>query len=155
NEAAFSVMLDQYGVTVLEQALSGQMAPIAVVYWLEYLGLRPAYSVHLNIDWDRVQKHMDEHFGVDTLFTSVNIDNAVDQLIENRAIILEAATFVPEGEDTASIISNRDRALNEVRDMITEAFFTPSVDPVKPRSDDWDKATRTAARVSTIIATGG
>jgi hypothetical protein len=155
NQAAFSVALDQYGVTVLQQALAGNMAPIAVVYSLDYLGLRPAYTVHLNIDWDRVQKHMDEHFGVDTLFTSINIDNAVDELVENRAIVLEADTFVPEGEDDTSVISSRDRALNECRDMITDAFFTPSVDPVKPRSDDWDKATRTAARVGTIIATGG
>lgn len=155
NQAAFSVTLDQFGVTVLEQALAGNMAPIAVVYSLDYLGLRPAYSIRLNIDWDRVQKHMDEHFGVDTLFTSINIDNAVDELVDKRAIVLEADTFVPEGEDTASIISSRDRALNECRDMITEAFFTPSIDPVKPRSDDWDKATRTAARVGTIIATGG
>lgn len=155
NQAAFSVMLDQYGVTVLEQALAGNMSPIAVVYWLEFLGLRPAYSIHLNIDWDRVQKHMDEHFGADTLFTSVNIDKAVDELVDNRAIILEADTFVPDDEANASVISSRDRSLNEVRDMITEAFFTPSVDPVKNKSSDWDKATRTAARVSTIIATGG
>ncbi|MBL8294841.1 MAG: hypothetical protein JNN08_23550, partial [Bryobacterales bacterium] len=49
NQAAFSVMLDQAGVTVLEQALQGNMAPIAVVYALEYLALRPAYNVHLNI----------------------------------------------------------------------------------------------------------
>ena len=155
NQAAFSVMLDPYGVTVLEQALAGNMSPIAVVYWLEYLGLRPAYSIHLNIDWDRVQKHLDEHFGADTLFTSVNIDKAVDELVDRRAILLEADTFVPEDEENASVISSRDRALNEVRDMITEAFFTPSADPSKSRSDDWDKATRTAARVSTIVASGG
>jgi hypothetical protein len=155
NQAAFSVMLDEAGVTLLEQALQGNMAPIAVVYALDYLALRPAYNVHLRMDWDRIQKHMDEHFGVNTLFTSIDIDKAVDELVENRAIVLEADTFVPEGEDTAGIISNRDRALNEVRDMITDAFFTSSIDPVKPRSDDWDKATRTAARVATIVATGG
>lgn len=155
NQAAFSVALDQYGVTVLEQALAGNMAPIGVVYSLQFLGLRPAYSVHLNIDWDRVQKHMDEHFGVDTLFTSVDIDNAVDKLVETKAIVLEADTFVPEGEDTASIISSRDRALNEVRDMITDAFFTSSIDPVKPRAGDWDKAMQVAGRVGALIATGG
>lgn len=155
NQAAFSVALDQYGVTVLEQALAGNMAPVGVVYSLQFLGLRPAYSVHLHVDWDRVQKHMDEHFGVDTLFTSVDIDNAVDELIEKKYILLEADTFVPEGEDTASIISSRDRALNEVRDMITDAFFTSSIDPVKPRAGDWDKAMQVAGRVGALIATGG
>jgi hypothetical protein len=155
NQAAFSVALDQYGVTVIEQALAGNMAPVGVVYSLQFLGLRPAYTVHLNIDWDRVQKHMDEHFGVNTLFTSIDIDNAVDKLVESRAIVLEADTFVPEGEDTASIISSRDRALNEVRDMITDAFFTSSIDPVKPRAGDWDKAMEVAGRIGGLIATGG
>jgi hypothetical protein len=155
NQAAFSVALDQSGVTVIEQALAGNMAPVGVVYSLQFLGLRPAYSVHLNIDWDRVQKHMDEHFGVNTLFTSIDIDNAVDELVESRAIVLEADTFVPEGEDTASIISSRDRALNEVRDMITDAFFTSSIDPVKPRAGDWDKAMEVAGRIGGLIATGG
>lgn len=155
NQAAFSVMLDQYGVTVLEQALAGNMAPIAVVYWLEFLGLRPAYSVQLSIDWDRVQKHMDEHFGADTLFTSVNIENAVDELVEKQAILLLADTFVPDDEANASVISSRDRSLNQVRDMITETFFKPSVDPSKDKSTDWDKVTRTASRVATAVATGG
>jgi hypothetical protein len=153
NQAAFSVMLDQYGVTVLEQALAGQMAPIGVVYSLDFLGLRPAYSVHLNIDWDRVQKHMDEHFGAETICTSTSIDKAVDELIDKRAIVLEADTFVPEDEANSSIIGNRDRALNEVRDMITEAFFKPSVDPIKP--NDADKMVRTAQQVCKLIATGG
>src|SRR5262249_22458320 len=121
----------------------------------DYLALRPAYTVHLNIDWDRVQKALDEQFGVDTLFTSIQIDTAVDSLIENRAIELDVDTFVPEGEDTASIIASRDRAVNEVRDMITAAFFTSSIDPVKPGEDGWDKATKVAGRVAAIAATGG
>src|SRR5262249_58179009 len=49
NQAAFSVQLDQYGTAVLEQALKGEMAPVAVVYALDYLGLRPAFSVRLHL----------------------------------------------------------------------------------------------------------
>src|SRR5262249_11258482 len=126
NQAAFSVVLDQPGITILDKAMQGEMSPIGIVYSLDYLGLRPAFNVHLNIDWDRVQKALDEQFGVDTLFTSVQIDNAVDKLIERRAIELDVDTFVPEGEDTSTIISDRDRAVNEVRDMITNAFFAAS-----------------------------
>lgn len=140
NQAGFSVALDQEGVSVLEQAMQGEMSPLLVVYSLDYLALRPAYNVRLNIDWDRVQKHFDEHFGVNTWFFSADIDKAVDELIDNRVIVLEADTFVPEGEDADGVIGRRDEALNQVRDMITEAFFEPSLDPFKEEEDGWDKA---------------
>jgi hypothetical protein len=154
NQAAFSVALDQYGVTVMEKALQGEMSPIGIVYSLDYLALRPAYSVRLSVDWDRVQKHLDEHFGVDAVFVSVDIDKAVDELIEQRAIRIEADTFVPEGEDEA-LLGRRDQAVNEVREMITDAFFKPSIDPVKEAKDGWDKAVYVADRVSRLATTGG
>lgn len=155
NQAAFSVQLDQEGVTMLEKALQGEMSPIGVVYSLDYLGLRSAYAVRLNVDWDRVQKHMDEHFGASGFFSSVEIDKAVDELVDKRVIVLEADTFVPEGEDASGIISRRDQALNEVRDMITNAFFEPSLNPVKPAQDGWDRASFVAQRASSIATTGG
>src|SRR5205823_15071320 len=93
NQASFSVALDSEGVTILSAALQGEMSPIGVVYALDYLALRPAYSVKLNIDWNRVQKHLDQQFSASTVFASVEIDKTIDQLIEQRAIILEADTF--------------------------------------------------------------
>jgi hypothetical protein len=154
NQAAFSVQLDQEGITVLEKALQGEMSPIGIVYSLDYLALRPAYSVRLNVDWDRVQKHMDEHFGASVFFSSVDIDKAVDELVDKRVIVLEADTFVPEGEDSSGVIGRRDQALNEVRDMITNAFFEPSLNPA-PAQDGWDKAAFVAQRVASIATTGG
>lgn len=154
-QAAFSVELDQYGVTILDQAIQGAIAPIGIVYSLDYLALRNAYAVKLNIDWNRVQKHLDENYGVGGIFTSIDIDKTVDQLIDQRVIDLQADTFVPEGEDDSTILSRRDRAVNEVRDMITNAFFEPSLNPVKEEKDGWDKAADFAERTSAIAATGG
>lgn len=155
NQATFSVSLDAAGVTVLEQALQGEMAPMGIVYSLDYLALRPAYNVHLHIDWDRVQKSLDEQFGADFLFVSTQIDTAVDKLVESRAIQMDVDTFVPEGEDTTSIISSRDRAVQEVRDMITNAFFQSSIDPTKQQPDGVDKATKFVESASRMAATGG
>ena len=56
------MQLDQYGATVLEQALQGQMAPIAVIYSLDFVALRPAFNVHLHVDWNRVQTYLDDSF---------------------------------------------------------------------------------------------
>lgn len=154
NQAAFSVSLDQYGVTVLDKAIQGEIAPIGIVYSLDYLALRPAYSVRLHVDWDRVQKHLDERFSADSLLFSIDIDKVVDELIDNRTIVIEADTFVPEGEDTSGIIKNKDLALNEVRDMVTDAFFKPSLDPIKKEEDGWDKALDAFDR-SIMIASRG
>lgn len=155
NQATFSVQLDQEGITILEQALRGEMSPIGVVYSLDFLALRPAYSVRLHIDWDRVQKHMNEHFSTQFFFSSTEIDKTVDELVDKRMIVLEADTFVPEGEDSSGIISRRDQALNEVRDMITNAFFEPSLNPIKQEKDGWDKATQAARDISLLAVTGG
>ncbi len=86
NQATFSVQLDQYGVTVLEQALQGGMAPIAVIYSLDFVGLRPAINVHMSIDWDRVQKFLDDHYAANFLFVSTDIEKTVESLIETQAI---------------------------------------------------------------------
>ncbi len=139
NRAAFSVELDQRGITILEQAMRGEMAPIGVVYSLDYLALRPAYHVKLRIQWDRVQDYLDEKYGQEGLFTSIDIQNTVDKLIERRDIEFEADTFVPEDEG-GTLTERRDAAVARVRDMITDAFFVSSLDPLRTAPDGWDKA---------------
>ena len=84
NRAAFSVELDDRGITILDQAMRGEMAPIGIVYGLDYLALRPAYHVKLKIDWDRVQDIMDTTYGHEGLFTSVQIQDTVEKLEEAR-----------------------------------------------------------------------
>ena len=155
NQAAFSVALDAAGVTTIEKALQGELTPIGVIYSLEYQALRPAYSVRLHIDWDRVQKHLDESFGAESIAFSSTINTVVDELIENQAIVFEADTFVPEGEDEKAVITRRDQALDEVREMITDTFFKPSIEPERKEEDGWDKAFKQAERASLLAASGG
>ena len=140
NQAAFSVRLDQDGYTVMEQCLEGEILPVAVIYSLDFLGLRPAYNISLKVDWERVQKHMDESFSGGNMFFSTEIGKAVDELVDNRAIVLEADTFVAEGDDTRGIIDRRDAALAQVRNMITDAFFQVSLPPWTPeKKSDFER----------------
>ena len=139
NRAAFSVELDDRGITILDQAMRGEMAPIGVVYGLDYLALRPAYHVKLKIDWDRVQDFMDTTYGHESLFTDIQIQDSVDKLVEQRAIEFEADTFVPEDEG-GTVIERRDAAIARVRDMIKDAFFESSLNPLHQAPDGWDKA---------------
>jgi hypothetical protein len=156
NQATFSVQLAEDGVKVLLQSIEGEILPIAVVYSLQYLGLRPAYSVRLNIDWDRVQKHMDETFGANTLFVSTEIGSAVDELVEKRAIVFEADSFIADdGDGDTAVAGRRDAAIAQVRAMITDTFFQPSLPPWKAgQGDTWADDLKKAADVVSLIAAG-
>lgn len=157
NQAAFSVRLGQAGVTAIEEALQGEMSPIGIVYSLDYLALRPAYTVQVHADWERVYEHVHRHFGVDSVFSSVEIDERVDELIEERVIQIDVDTFVPEDTASSDLIERRDRAINEVREMVTDAFFKPSIKPVDDEEEPsgWEKATSALERVVAMGATGG
>jgi hypothetical protein len=139
NQASFSVLLDKQGYEIVRGTLDAAILPVAVVYSLDYLALRPAYQVTLSIDWDRVQKHLDESFGTKAWIFSADISKAVDELDESKAIDLRADTFVPE--DTEGVIDRRDAALAQVKAMITSAFFEPSLPPWTPeKPSDWERA---------------
>ena len=143
NAAAFSVELDAQGATIMEAALKGDISPIVVVYSLDYAGLRPAFSVRLKIDWDRVQTAMDETFGHESFFTSTEINNAVDKLIESQVIEMEADNFVPDADDAGKAVAERfESARMRVQEMITDSFFEASLPPMKQRPDGWDKRGR-------------
>ncbi|WP_423603680.1 hypothetical protein [Sphingomonas sp. MS122] len=156
NGAAFSVELDEHGTAIMEKAMQGEISPIVVVYSLDYAALRPAYSVRLTIDWDRVQTALDESFGHESVFTSVEIGNEVDKLIENRAIVMEADNFVPDADDTGKAVADRfESARMRVQEMITDSFFEASLEPDKERPDGWDKATGMINNLAAIGTTGG
>ncbi len=153
NQAAFSVQLTQEGVTVIEKSMAGEILPIAVIYALDYLGLRPAYSVRLVIDWDRTQHHMDETFGVDAMFVSSEIGSAVDELMDKRWIDLKVDTFVTD-DDTATT-GRRDAAIAQVKAMMTDAFFTPSLPPWTPAApSQWSQDLQKVGDVIGMIAAG-
>ena len=156
NQASFSVQLDQYGATVLEQALQGQMAPIAVIYSLDFIGLRPAFNVHLHVDWNRVQSYIDDSFHAGILFLSTDIDKAVEKLIEDRVITIDVDTFVTDADGGKDSSDDRDRAVSEVYDMIKTTFFESSLPPPDPNHpDDWSKAKDAYMTVSEMALTGG
>lgn len=156
NQATFSVQLDQDGATIIEQALKGALAPVAVIYALDFVALRPAYNVHLSVDWNRVQTYMDDQFHANVLFFSTDIEKAIAKLIEDRVITIEIDTFVTDTDGGKDIVGDRDRAVAEVYDMIKNTFFESSLPPPNPnKPDGWDKAKDVAMTVSEMALTGG
>ncbi len=156
NQASFSVQLDQYGATVMEKAMRGEIQPIAVIYSLEFVGLRPAFRVHLHVDWERVQTHLDDSFHAGFLFFSTDIEKVVDKLIEDRVISLEIDTFVTDSDGGKDIAGDRDKAVAEVYDMIKNTFFESSLAPPDPsKPSTLEQVEGAAASIGGLIATGG
>jgi hypothetical protein len=156
NNAIFSVELDQEGVELIENSLiHSELMPVGVVYSLDFLALRPAFSVKITADWNRIQTHFEESFKADVLFSSTEIDKVVDKLVEDQVVKIEVDSFLPEGEDAGSWVGRRDQAINDFKDMVLKNFFKPSLEPIKDEEDGWDKATNFAEDLSTLAVTGG
>ena len=153
NQATFSVQLDQYGASILQQALQGEMAPIAVIYSLTFLGLRPAFKVHMTADWNRVQTYMDSQYSSGFLFFSSTIEHTVDKLIEDQVINIQIDTDVVEGDLGAGGTSDRDQAVAECYELIKTNFFESSLQP--PTSGKPDSFPGTANNIADIALTGG
>ena len=154
NQAAFSVQLDPEGVTVLEKAMEGEMSPIGIVYSLDYLALRPAYNVQINVNWDRVQKHMEESFSVNTPFFGSQIDKIVDELIEKRLIEIQVDTFIPEGRRLGQ--HHRAARPGGERDPRHDyrCLLHAQPRPWQEKKDGWDKVADFHARMTRMGASG-
>lgn len=155
NKAIFSVELDADGVQLVEAALDGPIMNIGVMYQLDFHALRPAYSVKVSADWERVQTHFDETFSGNVFFAEWEISEVVDELIEDGAITINVDTFLPEGEDSGAWVGNRDQAVAEFKDMVTQNFFEPSTEMLNPAADGWDDEMKVAGQVGLLLATGG
>lgn len=150
NQAAFSVRLDQEGATILDQAIRDEMLPIGIVYSLEYVGLRPAYKVHVEADWDRVQKHLEETESVNVpLIASSSIEKVIDELVEKQIIKIEGDLLVADEDDSGGATGRYESEMAQVRELVFENFFTPSLEPIEKQTgdavDDFGRVLRTLA----------
>lgn len=153
NQAAFSVRLDQEGVTILEHALQGEIAPIGVIYSLKYVGLRPAYNIRVEADWERVQKHLEESESVNVpIFASSQVDKVIDELVEKQYIKFQSDLLVAEGDDESGATGRYEQGLELVRELVFENFFTPSLEPMPREAHD---GIDDFGRVLQTVATGG
>ncbi|MBY5974193.1 hypothetical protein KUV28_17685 [Ferrimonas balearica] len=155
NNAIFSVELDADGVQLMEAALQGDTSGIGIIYALHFFALRPAYNVSVKVDWERVQTHFEERFSGQAVILKLDVSEVIDELIEDRVVEIQADTFLAEGEDSGAWVGNRDRAIQEFKDMITETFFEPAPTPEREGDDDLERGIQAAEQVGLLLASGG
>jgi hypothetical protein len=155
NRAVFSVALKPDGVAIVEAAMRGDIMPLGVIYDLEFLALRPAFRFAIDADWERVQDHFEQTVGSSSMVHEVKVSEIVDSLVEAQVIKIDVATFVPDEEDNAAIIDERDELLDELKSMILEKFFVPSLDPITQKADGWDQAAHGISSLRKAFHSGG
>lgn len=151
NRAAFSVALTKKAATLLEASFNSDnnITPIGIIYQLKFAALRPAYSVKISANWEEVYNHFSEQWTADLLVFSSSIEKVVDELVQNQAIRIEATDFGAGGESSGSEMK---KALDELKKLVLDNFFTRALDPEDPAGhgvagsvEDVITAIRTAA----------
>jgi hypothetical protein len=155
NRAIFSARLSTAGVAVVEAGMKGSLMPVGVVYSLQFLALRPAFKFTINADWSRVQNHLASTFGSGSLFHEVEISDVVDSLIHNQVIKIDKAVFVPPDEDNSATREHMEEMFDEVKTMVLESFFTPSLDPITEKPSDWQTAAEGLSSIRQVLHGGG
>lgn len=129
NRATFGVMLDHEGATLMEAALRSGISPIGVIYDLEYLGLRPAFDVHVHADYHRIYTHLETEFGlkggVGPIALGVDIGLAWQKLKDEGAIKVEVINFT----DDADLRRQADAAFDWFKSQLLSDFFKSSLEP--------------------------
>jgi hypothetical protein len=166
NRASFSVALSQDGASLLHQLLDPEagnpvaMTPVSITYALTYWALRPAYHARVEADWEQVHSRLAKKFQYNSLIFSADIDLAVDEMLNSQEAekILRVDTFVPESEANKPVLDRRDQAVEELKEMITAAFFAPVANLYQEKRPDmfdrvYDGIKRGAAAIASYGAT--
>ncbi len=128
NRAIFQATLTKKGAIAVVGSLEG-LTPIGVVYSLTFAGLQPAYTIKVDVDWDKAYSHISERDQFTFLFYRHDVTKVVDELVDKRIINV---VDVIEGVDAEGAVSDHDAVMNQVRQLILDTFFKQELDPETP-----------------------
>ena len=158
NRAVFSLELSSQGALLMAASLVNDGASsIAIVYELEYLGLKPARDVKIVIEASQIYDYLHNQVSTNTLWFQANIDAELEKLEKLNHIRIEDVDYL--GTLGAEERARREGELNTLaRELAQWAFFKPGLKPgevlAKDRGDltIYDPTTD-AARVTAGFST--
>ncbi|MEM7152815.1 MAG: hypothetical protein AAF799_08230 [Myxococcota bacterium] len=160
QRAVFSIALSPDGIALLEQAYRAELSPIGVLYELEFSGLRPALSVRVRADAERIYEQFKTglNIGIDVGATETSgtpapssgsdsnqparsgvaldfeIEKTIESLVESGAIEIEVVQQ-QVGDDIDKLEAE---AMKLVKEDILKEFFSPTLSamPSQPLAND-------------------
>lgn len=129
NRATFSVVLTRQAATLFEAALREGISPIGVIYDLEFLGLRPAFHVHITAEYKRIYDHLEVEFGargsIGVVSLAAEIDAAFQKLRDSGAIKVEIQNFT----DDEDLRRQSEAAFDWFKKDLLKDFFKTALEP--------------------------
>jgi hypothetical protein len=122
--AAFSLVLDQEGATILEKAFASGTEPVGVIYELEYSGLTPDLHVKITADFERIYNHFSASVEAQIYWVKAGIDAGFEKLVQDGAIKIEVIDFSNATDKEAK----EKWALDFFKDNLLSKWFEPSLD---------------------------
>ncbi|MCU0542320.1 MAG: hypothetical protein MUE44_09025 [Oscillatoriaceae cyanobacterium Prado104] len=128
SQATFTVELTPEEVSLLEKTLKNGKPPLGIAYSLDYEAIRPAYKFQIEAEWDRVQTYLEQRFQAGFVLFSVDIENVIETLEENKYIRVTLENYETDQSKEAA----RNVALQEIQQMLLSQFFEPAIEPINP-----------------------
>ncbi|MEM8808937.1 MAG: hypothetical protein AAGF01_23205 [Cyanobacteria bacterium P01_G01_bin.38] len=129
NRATFSVVLSQEAATLFEVALRSGISPIAVIYKLEFLALRPAFNVRITADYRRIYNHLEAEFGargqIKVVSLAADIGVAFQKLRDEGSVKIEVKNFT----DDKDLRKQADDAFEWFQKELLKDFFESALEP--------------------------
>ncbi|MEM7158219.1 MAG: hypothetical protein AAF799_35585 [Myxococcota bacterium] len=129
NRAVFSMELSHRGAVLMAASLMNDGATsIAVVYELDYMGLKPARDVKIVIEGEQVYEHLRSQATVNTLWFRSNIDQEMESLVKSNNIRIEDVDYLQTLEPAER--TKREADLNKLaKELAMWTFFKPGLKP--------------------------
>ncbi len=122
--AAFSLVLDQEGATILQKAFESGTTPVGVIYELEYSGLTPDLHVKITADLERIYTHFSASVEAQIYWVRGGIDAGFEKLVQEGAIKIEVIDF----EGATDKEAKEKWALDFFKNDLLKQWFEPSLD---------------------------
>ncbi|MGH3915436.1 MAG: hypothetical protein ACRDTC_18815, partial [Pseudonocardiaceae bacterium] len=124
ESAAFSLVLDQEGATIVQRAFEQGATPIGVIYELDYSALTPDLHVEITADLDRVYTHFSAAIEAQIYWVRAGIDAGFEKLVQDGAITIKVIDF--SGAEDRS--EKEKWALDFFKNDLLAKWFEPSLD---------------------------
>lgn len=124
NAAIFSVGLSRDGVEIVRQAIEQGASPVGVIYRLAFSAIRPNLHVKVTADYERIYTHFSGGVEGNVYMVQGGIDAGFEELVEERAIRVEAVDFTGEADRA----EKEEQALEFFKTQLMHELFEPTLD---------------------------
>ena len=158
HTAAFSVRLGGKAANLLYETVRRSADPqVVICYTLEYLVLRPAYNLEIEIDFKETFAYCRKRIGINALVAKMDLDLLTQELINKGSITIKETDYTGDTSRSGPLVAEGG-VLKIVRELLSSTLFQTVPIPTpnyRALPDSATQALGTALGTSQILSVGG